>query len=242
MEKAYKLLAIQLDISNSQAKDLIDRGLVSVKGKKLTIARGELPKTTVFKVQEQPKIEKIFEDDNILALNKPAYMTSEDVQKQYPSATLLHRLDKETSGVLLLVKNEEFRLKAISEFKHKRVYKEYIALVDGVIAEPITIDSKIEVKKGKVAKSMVSKNGKDALTMVEPLELYGKRTKVKVVITTGLTHQIRVHLSSIGYPIFGDTLYGGKEASRVMLHSHKIELFNYKFSASLPKEFAFYCN
>jgi len=236
-EKAYKLLAIQENISNKKAKDLIDRGLVYVGNKKVTIARGEVDIKTKFKVQSIQKIEKIFEDSNILAVNKPAFLNSEEVSKKmgYP---LLNRLDKETSGVLLLVKNEDFQKKAIKEYKNQNVLKEYIAWVEGKIAEEIEIDKPILTIKNKRAYSKISKDGKEAISFVEPLLIEGNRSKVKVTIKTGRTHQVRVHLKSIAHPIIGDTAYGGKPYKRVMLHSYKTELLGYSFIAKEPKEFS----
>lgn len=237
-DKAYKLLAKQEEISNSKAKELIDSGLVFVGDKKLILARGLISPFAKFRVMKQDEIKVIFQDENLIAVIKPNSMTSENVIKEFKDAVLLHRLDKDTSGVLLLCKNEEFRAKAIAEFKANRVYKEYVAIVEGRIVEEVTIDSPIETQKGKVAKSVVSKNGKEAKTVVNPIAMIGKKTKLKVVITTGRTHQIRVHLSSIGYPILGDELYGSHmRAKRLMLHSKKIELLGYSFEAKEPKEF-----
>jgi len=104
MEKAYKLLALQQSISNSQAKALIDRGLVYVANRKVTVARGELPVKTSFNVHEIAKARVIFEDDDLLVVDKPAFLNTDEVERQYPDAQLLHRLDRETSGVLILVK------------------------------------------------------------------------------------------------------------------------------------------
>ncbi len=236
-EKAYKLLAIQENVSNRVAKDMIDRGIVYVGNKKVAIARGEVDIKTKFKVQNIQKIEKIFEDDNILAVNKPAFLNSEEVSKKmgYP---LLNRLDKETSGVLLLVKNEDFQKKAIKEYKDKKVLKEYIAWVDGKIVEELEINKPILTVKKTKAYSKISKDGKEAISFVEPLLIEGNRSKVKVTIKTGRTHQVRVHLKSIAHPILGDTLYGGKPYKRVMLHSYKTELLGYSFIAKEPKEFS----
>ncbi len=237
-EKAYKLLSIQENISNRSAKDLIDKGVVYVGNKKIEIARGELKTDTKFKVKKIEKIKKIFEDDDIVAIDKPAFLTSEEVAKKI-GFPLLNRLDKETSGVLLLYKNDEFRERAINEFKNHRVLKEYVAWVEGKIAEEIEINSPIltiKNKKGK-AYSKISPDGKEAITFVEPILIEGNKSKIKAIIKTGKTHQIRVHLKSIGFPIVGDVQYGGKPFYRVMLHSSRLEMLHYKFVSNEDKNF-----
>jgi len=123
-EKAYKILAMQTGVSNSAAKSMIDRGLVYVGNKKVMIARGDLDAKTIFRIEKIEKIKPIFENDDIIVVDKPAFLNSDEVERQFKPAVLLHRLDRETSGVLMLVKNEEFREKAIKEFKQDRVYKE----------------------------------------------------------------------------------------------------------------------
>ena len=110
-DKAYKLLAIQEKISNAKAKDLIDRGLVKVGDKKVLIARGEIRTDTKFTIKEINKIKVIFEDKDILVVDKPAFLTADDVAKKYEGVILLNRLDKETSGVMMFAKNEEFQKK-----------------------------------------------------------------------------------------------------------------------------------
>ncbi len=237
-DKAYKVLAAQLGISNKKAKELIDRGLVYVGDRKVEIARGEIDTKTKFRVKQVERPEVLLEDEYLLAVNKPAHITSEEIAKD-SGYKLLHRLDKETSGVLLLVKDEEFRKKAIEEFRAERVYKEYRAWVEGIVAEPFEIDYPIlTIKRGGKAFSRLSRSkGKPAKTMVEPLEVHGKKTKIKAVITTGRTHQIRVHLARAGHPILGDSLYGGKSWSRLMLHAKRIKLLDYDIEAPEPKDF-----
>ncbi len=236
-EKAYKLLALQEGITNRSAKDLIDKGLVYSQGKKVVMARAMMDARSRFRVERVEKIKKIFEDENLIAVNKPAFLTSEQISKKL-NTPLLHRLDRETSGVLLLVKDEKFQRKAIEEFKKMQVLKEYIAIVSGRVAESFEIDKPILViRKNKTAFCKVSKRGKEAISIVEPLEIEGRFSKVKVTIKTGRTHQVRVHLSDSGYPIVGDKKYGGRAAKRVMLHSSKIAILDYEFEAPLPKDF-----
>jgi 23S rRNA pseudouridine1911/1915/1917 synthase len=237
-EKAYKLVAKQEGISNSQAKSMIDRGLVYVGNKKVMIARGEIEERTVFRIIkiEKPKI--IFENDDIVVVDKPAYVNSDEIERQFRDAQLLHRLDRETSGVLMLVKNEDFRLKAIKEFAQDKVYKEYIAWLEGIMSEPMEVDKPILTqKKNNRAYSNVSPKGKPARTEFFPDIVSAKKTKAKVIIHNGRTHQIRVHARYIDHSIIGDEQYGGRRAKRVMLHAHKVRLLGMEFVAPEPKSF-----
>lgn len=242
-DKAYKVLAKQEKISNSKAKELIDKGLVRAGGKKVMIARGEIPTDTKFTVKEIANVKVIFQDEDILALDKPAFMTSDEVAQKYPNFMMLNRLDKETSGVMLFAKNEAFQKKAIKEFKENKVYKEYIAIVDGKVIEEIEIDKPILTTRDRgMAKSKVDKKGKPAKSTIYPLFVEGNKSKVKVVIDTGRTHQIRVHLNSVGLPIIGDAMYGkpASNINRVLLHSRKTKIFDYEFESPEPKEFKVY--
>ncbi|MCE3037537.1 RluA family pseudouridine synthase [Helicobacter sp. faydin-H20] len=238
MEKAYKILSLQEKISNKKAKELIDKGLVCVRGKKVQLARAEYPMQTIFEITSLLKPEIIFEDSNILAVNKPPFIESYDLADCFKGWVLLHRLDKETSGVILLVRpDSDFHLRAKKAFKEQEVYKEYVALVSGFVSEKCVINEPILTIKKGFAKSKISKDGLSAMTQIEPLSVVGKKTLVKAVIKTGRTHQIRVHLKSIGHSIVGDRLYGGIDFKRIMLHALKIKIFDYEFSSPLPKEF-----
>ena len=231
-------MSIQEGISNKKAKDLIDKGLVYAQGKKIKLARKLYDSDTKFKLTKIKDIKKIFEDDKIIAIDKPSFIDSYELSRKYQDAVLLHRLDRDTSGVILLSKDEDFRLKAIEEFKKHKVYKEYIAIVKGVVSDEIVIDSPILTIKDKRAISKIHKDGKKAITQITPLETIGKKSKIKVVIKTGRTHQIRVHLSSIGYPILGDIIYGDKQdQKRLYLHASKIKIFDYEFESNEGEDF-----
>ena len=238
MEKAYKLLALQQEISNKKAKTLIDRGLVYVGDKKVKIARAELPEDTYFRVLDVADVKIIYEDENIIAIDKPAQVDSYDIQDAIGGAELLHRLDRDTSGVLLLGRSGDFIEDAVAEFKARRVEKEYIAWVEGVVYEEMEIDSPITtIKKGKAFSKIDEKRGKSALSIVKPLEVQGKKSKVAIEIKTGRTHQIRVHLASVGHPIVGDEQYGSRTQSRrILLHSARMKIFDYTFEAPEPKD------
>ena len=182
-DKAYKVLARQENISNSKAKDLIDKGLVKVGDKKVLIARGDISVDTKFNVKEIAPIKVIFQDDDILAVDKPAFLTADEISRKFPKYLLLNRLDKETSGVMLFAKNEEFQTRAIKEFKNNNVYKEYVAVVEGKVIDEIVIDKPIlTIKNNKgVARSKVDmKKGKSAKTTIYPMLVEGNKSKIKV--------------------------------------------------------------
>ncbi|MCW1361138.1 RluA family pseudouridine synthase [Campylobacter sp. US33a] len=236
-EKAYKLLALQEKISNNRAKELIDQGCVFVSDKKVLLARGMLDTKTKFNIIFPRKSHILFEDENLIAVNKSFATISEGLEKQF-NAKLLNRLDKGTSGVLLLCKNEEFRLKCIEEFKKQRVYKSYLAIVSGILAEEVEVNEPILTLKNKHgAVSKISKNGLSANTLITPLMVQGKKTLVKAVINTGRTHQIRLHCAHIKHGIIGDDKYAKIASNRMFLHSYETQIFNYSFKASLDESF-----
>jgi len=114
MEKAYKLLAAQEGISNKKAKELIDRGLVYVGDQKVRIARAEMAEETKFRIEEPAGVTIIYQDEQVVAVDKPAFIDSYEIEEAIEGARLLHRLDRETSGVLLLARDEDFAKKAIT--------------------------------------------------------------------------------------------------------------------------------
>jgi 23S rRNA pseudouridine1911/1915/1917 synthase len=236
-EVAFKLLALQKNISNKKAKELIDRGLVFVGDKQLKIARAQIDADTKFRIEYPKSIEVLYEDEKVLVVNKPAQVDSYDIEESFKGTRLLHRLDRETSGVLLLGKEESFIKRAIEAFKHREVKKEYIAWVDGVVFEELEIDAPITtIKQGRAISKIDFKRGKKALTKVYPEEIQGKKSKVKVEIVTGRTHQIRLHLSYAGFPIVGDAQYGSRtKAKHFLLHASKVALLEYSFEAPEPK-------
>lgn len=241
-DKAYKVLAMAKGISNKKAKELIDRGLVYVEDKKVKIARAEIRTDTNFRIEYPEELEILYEDEDIIAVNKPAQVDSYEIQDSLEGTELLHRLDRDTSGVLLLGKNRDFIDRAIKEFKNRKVEKHYVAWVEGVVYEKVEIDEPIfTVKKGKAFSMIDPVRGKKAHTMVDPEEVQGKKSKVNIVITTGRTHQIRVHLAHIGHPIVGDEQYGSRtQSKRILLHSAKIKILDYEFNAPEPKDIARY--
>jgi len=171
-----------------------------------------------------PKIADLilFEDDHIIIFNKPANLTSEkdnspggislfDMAKKYNDGLMLcHRLDKETSGVILAAKNEDTYKKFSLMFQKREIHKEYHALIEGVRKFEQTMINFPLTKKGTFRAVVDKRDGKRAETIVDSLENFKHYTLVKAQPISGRFHQIRAHLAAVGCPLAGDVLYGGK--------------------------------
>lgn len=142
---------------------------------------------------------------------------------------IVHRLDMDTSGLIVIAKNDNAHTKLVEMFQNKEVNKTYIALLKGALNKK---KGRIETLIGRDPSerkrmAVVDKNGKMAITNVDVVAVKGNHTFVKVNIETGRTHQIRVHMKAIGFPIDGDIVYGrGGIGSRQMLHAYRLE-FNH---------------
>lgn len=161
---------------------------------------------------------------------------------------IVHRLDKDTSGIIIIAKNDFAHNNLSEQIKNRKVKKIYIALVRGNVTSNIgTIDMPIARDKNVRVKMSVDKNGKNAITHFKVLKKFKGYTLLELNIETGRTHQIRVHLSEIGFPVVGDMVYSnGKNPFDIkgqMLHSQKIEFMHprtnkeMKLEAPLPEYF-----
>lgn len=229
----------------------------------------EKPKEISLKPQDIP-VEIIYEDKDIIVVNKPKGMVVHPANGN-PDGTLVnaimahcedslsgiggeirpgivHRIDKDTSGLLVIAKNDKAHINLSEQIKNRQVNKIYVALVKGIISEnEATINMPIGRSKKDRKKMAVDKNGKEAVTHFKVIKRYNKYTYIKVKIDTGRTHQIRVHMSNIGYPIVGDIVYSnGKNDFGIegqMLHAKELEFKHpitgklMHFEAPLPKYF-----
>lgn len=251
-------------VNNSQTKVAYKISL----GDEITIIKEEL-KEIELKPENIP-LDIVYEDNDILVVNKQKGLVVHPGNGN-PDGTLVnaimykckdslsgiggeirpgivHRIDKDTSGLLIVAKNDKAHINMSEQIKNHEVKKTYIALVRGKTKEnQATIDMPIARSNKDRTKMAVSKDGKNAITHFEVIERFENYTLLKVNIETGRTHQIRVHLSQIGYPIVGDFIYSnGKNPFGIegqMLHSFRLE-FNHpitgkkmELEASLPEYF-----
>lgn len=163
----------------------------------------------------------IHEDEGTLAISKPPHIASLDerslmepsvirLAKAYnENLQLCHRIDKETSGILLMAKNPEMYREISMAFENRKIEKVYHAIVDGAVNfQEHVVDLNIHVSKaGKVR---IDREGKEAVTLFQSLEIFQHYTLMECMPVTGRMHQIRIHLASQNVPITADALYGGK--------------------------------
>jgi 23S rRNA pseudouridine1911/1915/1917 synthase len=251
------------EFSRTRLQNLIDEGLVQVNGapaKKTgqmldapAVVEVHIPSTQVTSlVPEAIPLEIVFENADLLVVNKPAGMVAHPSPGHY-SGTLVHaalahapemegvggelrpgvvhRLDRDTSGLILLAKNDAAHRKLQNQFHDRQVRKTYLALVDG---HPPTPTGRIEAPIGRntshrqLMTIVEAAKGREAVTEYCTLETFAQHTLLEVHPLTGRTHQIRLHLKFIGCPVTGDTVYGKKHSTlpigRHFLHAARLTI------------------
>ena len=258
LDKAVALLNSEL--SRSFITKLIEEGKITINGKveKPSFKVKENDEIEVAEIVDQKSdikeedipLDIVYEDDDILVINKPQGMVVHPANGHY-SGTLVnalmfmedslssingvirpgivHRIDKDTSGLLCVAKNDNAHHFLAEQLKDHTMAREYIALVRGVINENSgTIEMPIGRDKKDRQKMAVDKDGKPAVTHFQVIERFKDHTLVKCQLVSGRTHQIRVHMSAIGHPVEGDPLYAGRNYDRLYKNGQLLTAFKLK--------------
>ena len=278
LDKAVAMLNSEL--SRNFITKLIDEGKITINGKveKPSFKVKENDEINIEEIvdtksdikEEDIPLDVVYEDDDILVINKPQGMVVHPANGHY-SGTLVnalmfmedslssingvirpgivHRIDKDTSGLLCVAKNDNAHHFLAEQLKDHTMAREYMALVRGVIKENSgTVDMPIGRDKNNRQKMAVVKDGKPSTTHFAVVERFANHTLIKCQLVSGRTHQIRVHMSAIGYPVEGDPLYAGKNYDKLykdgqLLVAYKLKLIHPKtkkemvFEIPLPEYF-----
>ncbi len=278
-ERLDKAIAVSLpDLSRAFIQRLIKKGQVTVNGRtskpSYRVEVGDevqvnIPHETPAEITpEQIDLDVIYEDEHLLAVNKPSDMVVHPAYGHqsgtlvnallgyWPQAAdvggpdrsgIVHRLDKDTSGLILVAKSETTHAALQRLFKRRQVEKSYLALVEGH-PDPRQglIDAPVGRDKRNRKRMAIVRSGREARTAYRVSELFDAHSLVELQPETGRTHQIRVHLAWLGYPVVGDRVYGYRKQRllkhRQFLHAHKLELIHpitqvpLLLSAPLPQD------
>lgn len=229
-----------------------------------------MPEPTELEVEaENIDLDIVYQDDDIAIINKPQGMVVHPAPGNYTGTLvngllyhlkdlsgingvirpgIVHRIDKDTSGLLVIAKNDLAHNELAKQFKEHTIKREYYAIVEGVVKEDEgTIDKPLGRHPVERIKIAIVKDGRHAVTHYNVIERYKKNTLVKCVLETGRTHQIRVHMSSIGHPLVGDPVYGYKKQRFKLegqaLHAKTLGFIHprtkeyVEFDSDLPEEF-----
>ncbi|WP_461204335.1 RluA family pseudouridine synthase [Clostridium sp. DL1XJH146] len=211
----------------------------------------------------------VYEDKDIVIVNKPQGMVVHPAPGNYSGTVvnallhhckdlsgingvirpgIVHRIDKDTSGVIVVAKNDKAHISLAEQLKDHSMNREYIALTEGVIKDDYgTVDKPLARNKRDRIKMAIVKDGKRAVTHFQVLERFEKNTLIKCKLETGRTHQIRVHMRYLGFPLVGDPIYGFKNAkyklNGQLLHAQRLGFLHpssgeyVEFSTELPDYF-----
>lgn len=200
-----------------------------------------LPSVKTADIPEFIALSIVYEDDSILIIDKPAHLVvhpgagneqgtllnallyHDSQLAQLPRAGIIHRLDKDTSGLLIIAKTLPAYTRLVRDLQRRKITREYEAVVCGALTGGGIIDLPIGRHNAQRKKMAIQENGKSAITRYVVKERFRAHTHIRVKLETGRTHQIRVHLASQGYPLVGDPLYGGRMKVPKRAHPELLE-------------------
>ena len=241
-----ELLSARLGLAASAAVALVARGAVYASGKRLSDASASIATGTRLTVYlpdapaPPPPLAMVYRDAWLLVVDKPAGQPSQatradaasaldaEVQRAFPEARMMHRLDRDASGLVLFAASPQARAPLQRALEAGEIERSYLARVagrldgEGRIALRIARDPRDE--RRRVAHPETSTAGQHAASRYRTLRHGAASTAVELTLETGRTHQLRVHLQAIGHPIAGDRLYGGPPSGRLCLHATRLEL------------------
>lgn len=232
------LAALFSDITRSQLQQWIEDGCVSLNDrlprKRDRVKPGDAveirvppPAESGWKAQALP-LEIVHEDGELIVINKPpglvvhpgagnpegtllnALIAHAPKLAQLPRAGIVHRLDKDTSGLMVVAKTERARQNLIAQLQEHSVEREYLAIVSGVMVAGGTVEAPIGRHRTQRTRMAVSSQGKPAVSHYRVIKKYRAHTLVQVKLESGRTHQIRVHMAHLHHPVVGDPVYGGR--------------------------------
>lgn len=247
---------IQLDLSKKAIKRAIDRGECKVNGwierfSSIQLQRGDrVAIQNLFQKEEKSPPSILFEDDDFLILNKPKDLVC-DQEKVIgflkKEIILTHRLDKDTTGILVSAKNQQAKEKAEDAFRTREVEKKYLAVVDGKVQWKTEVCEGFLEKKKQFQGQTVWGRGEKGFFAKTHIKCIDSKDHASLLLcrpVTGRTHQIRVHVKELGHPILGDFQYAKRfrcplHPSRMLLHASEISLpfAPFQIRADLPKDF-----
>ncbi|MGJ8668518.1 MAG: 23S rRNA pseudouridine(1911/1915/1917) synthase RluD [Oceanococcus sp.] len=273
-----KLLAELLpEHSRARIQSWIKQGRVQVDGQQLPAKTrlqfgSRIQMQPVFEPDERPMEPQaidfgvLYEDDDILIVNKPAGLTVHPgagqpdgtlqngllhyrpALAQVARAGIVHRLDKDTSGVMIVAATPQAQTQLVRDLQERNIQREYVALVWGTPVAGSTIDQPLGRHPRERIRFSVRPGGRDAVTHFRVAEKFYKHARLQVTLETGRTHQIRVHMQHQGYPLIGDPLYGRRgdpyraTLGRQALHAVKLQLTHPRtgedlsFEAAIPAD------
>ncbi len=224
--------------SRSFIQNLIRSRHITVNGcdaeQRAKVAGGEHVRIVIPEIEadqtlaEEIALDIVFEDEDIVVLNKPvglvvhpgagnrtgtlmnALLHHDARLFALPRAGIVHRLDKDTSGLMVVAKNESARQSLVEKLKHRHIKRLYLTIVQGGVTGPGSVNAPIGRHRQNRLKMAVTRNGKPAVSHYRVLERFCGSSYLQVSLESGRTHQIRVHMAHINHPVLGDPLYGGR--------------------------------